>query len=97
MAVRGQAKICVYDHLLVIWGSLRSPHTCGENRKLSMCIYKCIYRIAGKFGGNYIWQNGLQAAKNKYWQNLNLAIGNFAHTSFYYIIVLSYGSLTWFY
>ena len=37
------------------------------------------YRIAGKFGGNYIWRNGLQAAKNKYWQNLNLAIGNRAY------------------
>ena len=36
------------------------------------------YRIAGKFGGNYIWRNGLQAAKNKYWRNLNLAIGNCA-------------------
>ena len=35
-----------------------------------------VYRIAGKFGGNYIWRNGLQAAKNKYWRNLNLAIGN---------------------
>ena len=34
------------------------------------------YRIAGKFGGNYVWQNGLQVAKNKYWRNLNLAIGN---------------------
>ena len=33
------------------------------------------YRIAGKFGGNYIWRNGLQAAKNKYWRNLNLAMG----------------------
>ena len=38
-----------------------------------------IYRIAGKFGGNYIWRNGLQAAKNKYWRNLNLAIGNCAY------------------
>ena len=38
-----------------------------------------IYRIAGKFGGNYIWQNGLQAAKNKYWRSLNLAIGNCAY------------------
>ena len=37
------------------------------------------YRIAGKFGRNYIWRNGLQAAKNKYWQNLNLAIGNCAY------------------
>ena len=37
------------------------------------------YRIAGKFGGNYIWRNGLQAAKNKYWRNLNLAIGNCAY------------------
>ena len=35
-----------------------------------------VYRIAGKFDRNYIWRNGLQAAKNKYWQNLNLAIGN---------------------
>ena len=45
------------------------------------------YHIVRKFGGNYIWQflpniipakvsgNGLQAVKNKYWQNLNLAIG----------------------
>ena len=39
----------------------------------------CDYRIAGKFGGNYIWRNGLQAAKNKYWRNLNLAIGNRAY------------------
>ena len=37
------------------------------------------YRIAGKFGGNYIWRNGFQAAKNKYWRNLNLAIGNSAY------------------
>ena len=37
------------------------------------------YRIAGKFGGNYIWRNGLQAAKNIYWRNLNLAIGNRAY------------------
>ena len=37
------------------------------------------YRIAGKFGGNYIWRNGLQAAKNKYWRNLNLAIGNYGY------------------
>ena len=34
------------------------------------------YRIPGKFGEKYIWRNGLQAAKNKYWRNLNLAIGN---------------------
>ena len=39
----------------------------------------CAYGIAGKFGGNYIWQNGLQAAKNKYWWNLNLAIRNCAY------------------
>ena len=38
-----------------------------------------IYRIAGKFGGSYIWRNSLQAAKNKYWWNLNLAIGNCAY------------------
>ena len=50
-----------------------------------------IYRIAGKFGGNYIWQNGLQAAKNKYWRTLNLVIGNCAY-KFYYVIVRSYGS-----
>ena len=37
------------------------------------------YHIAGKFGGNYIWRNGLQAAKDKYWRNLNLAIGNRAY------------------
>ena len=37
------------------------------------------YCIAEKFGGNYIWRNGLQAAKNKYWRNLNLAIGNRAY------------------
>ena len=37
------------------------------------------YCIAGKFGGNYIWRNALQAAKNKYWRNLNLAIGNCAY------------------
>ena len=44
-----------------------------DNCRLTM------YRIAGKFGGNYIWRNGLQAAKNKYWRNLNLAIGNRAY------------------
>ena len=48
------------------------------------------YRIAGKFGGNYIWRNGLQAAKNKYWQNLNWWLA-LAHTNFYYVIVCSYG------
>ena len=32
---------------------------------------------SGKFGGNYIWQNGFQVAKNKYWWNLNLAFGLF--------------------
>ena len=37
------------------------------------------YRIPGKFGGHYIWRNGLQAAKNKYWRTLNLAIGNHAY------------------
>ena len=42
-------------------------------------INRGTYHIAGKFGGNYIWRNGLQAAKNKYWQNLNLAIGNRAY------------------
>ena len=26
------------------WGSLRSPHTCGENRKLSVYIYICLVR-----------------------------------------------------
>ena len=41
-----------------------------------------VYHIAGKFGGNYIWRNGLQAAKNKYWRNLNLAIGNCAYNLF---------------
>ena len=40
---------------------------------------RTIYHIAGKFGRNYIWRNGLQAAKNKYWQNLNLVIGNCAY------------------
>ena len=35
-----------------------------------ICHVECVslfgytYRIAGKFGGNYIWRNGLQAAKN---------------------------------
>ena len=47
-------------------------------------------RIAGKFAGNYIWRNGLQVAKNKYWWNLNLAIGNHAY-KFSYVIVCSYG------
>ena len=42
-------------------------------------INRGTYRIAGKFGGNYIWRNGLQVAKNKYWWNLNLAIGNRAY------------------
>ena len=37
------------------------------------------YRIAGKFGGNYICQNGLQVEQNKYWQNLNLAFGLFGN------------------
>ena len=49
-----------------------------------MCVCVCrglraVYRIARKFGRNYIWRNGLQAAKNKYWWNLNLAIGNRAY------------------
>ena len=34
------------------------------------------YRITRKFGRNYIRRNGLQAAKNKYWRNLNLVICN---------------------
>ena len=38
-----------------------------------------MYHIAGKFGGNCIWRNGFQAAKNKYWWNFNLAIGNCAY------------------
>ena len=55
-----------------------------------------IYRIAAKFGGNYIWQNGLQVAKNKYWRNLNLVIGNRA-ANFYYIIVFRMAEVrTWF-
>ena len=54
------------------------------------------YRIAGKFGGNYIWRNGLQAAKNKYWRNLNLAMGNRMY-KFYYVIVFRTAEVhTWF-
>ena len=50
----------------------------GEALQLH-AVYKKVYRIAGKFGRNYIWRNGLQVAKNKYWRNLNLAIGNHAY------------------
>ena len=39
-----------------------------------MLWYK-YYRIAGKFGGNYIWRNGLQMAQKK--KKLNLAFGLF--------------------
>ena len=49
-----------------------------------------IYRIAGKFGGNDIWRNGPQAAKNKFWWNLNLAIGNRAY-KFLLRYCVSYG------
>ena len=37
------------------------------------------YKLYGKFGGNYNWQNGLQVAKTKYWRYLNLAICNCAY------------------
>ena len=37
------------------------------------------YKLYGKIGRNYIWQNGLQVAKTKYWRYLNLAICNCAY------------------
>ena len=46
---------------------------------LILANHYAVYRIAGKFGRNYIWRNGLQAAKNKCWWNLNLVIGNRAY------------------
>ena len=48
-----------------------------------------MYHIAGKFGGNCIWRNGLQVAKNKYWWNLIWRL-EIAHTDFYYVIMCSY-------
>ena len=38
-----------------------------------------MYHTARIFGGNCIWRNGLQAAKNKYWWNFNLTIGSCAY------------------
>ena len=38
----GKTKICLFTY----WGSLRSPHTCGENENLSIYIYgTCVFRI----------------------------------------------------
>ena len=39
-----------------------------------LLIYIHTYRIAGKFGGNYICRFGLPTAEIKYWRNLNLPI-----------------------
>ena len=51
----------------------------SECKLLQVGKVTVVYCIAGKFGRNYIWRNGLHAAKNKYWRNLNLAIGNHAY------------------
>ena len=41
--------------LFIYWGSLRSPHTCGENGKLSICIYICIYVYIYVYIYIYVW------------------------------------------
>ena len=48
------------------------------------------YRIAGKFGGNYIWRFGLQPLKLNIWWNLNLAICDCEAKCQYVILVCGY-------
>ena len=72
---------CRYGQSHGVGSGLKQLTTCDQSLSCDCAIQyqpapQAIYRIAGKFGEKYVWRKGLQAAKNKYWRNLNLAIGN---------------------
>ena len=79
----GSLDLCCFQSQLKSYRKTSQVSVIKEERlkqRGKMCVsMKLTYCIAGNFGRNYIWRKGLQAAKNKYWRNLNLAIGNRAY------------------